>query len=183
MRRKKIKTYGYKDVELNIMPFIDVFSMLNTFLLFSAVFLSVGIIEVQIPFLSTTPPDKEKPTRALKINIDVAKEQITLETSYTTAPENPQKTSFTNNPQGHTDLHTKLVGIRKANPDTDKATVFSDDDVIWNNLSAVLDAVMLRQKEDPVFAAAADDKNTVRADANAKLFVYPKIVMGSVMLR
>ena len=165
------------------MPFIDIFSMLNTFLLFSAVFLSVGIIEVQIPFLSTTPPDKEKPKRTLSVNVDVTKEQITLETSYSAPPENAQKASFPNTPAGHNDLHAKLVGIRKTNPDTDKATIFSDDDVIWNNLSAVLDAVMLRQKDDPIFPPAADDKNNLRADANAKLFVYPKIVMGSVMLR
>ena len=183
MRRKKIKTYGYKDVELNIMPFIDVFSMLNTFLLFSAVFLSVGIIEVQIPFLSTTPPDKDKPKRALKVNIDVAKEQITLETSYTMPPENSEKSSFPNTPPGHNDLHVKLVNIRKSSPETDKATVFSEDEVVWNSLSAVLDAVMLRQKDDPIFPPATDDTNKVRAEANAKLFVYPKIVMGSVMLK
>ena len=51
-RRKKRKKAAYNEIVLNIMPFIDVFSMLNTFLLYSAVFLAVGIIEVQIPYLS-----------------------------------------------------------------------------------------------------------------------------------
>lgn len=181
-RRRKIKS-EYKDVELNIMPFIDVFSMLNTFLLFSAVFLSIGIIEVQIPFLSNSPPDKEKPTRMLKVNIDISKDKILLETSYTLPPENSDKVEFPNTPAGRDELHTKLVKVRQQNPDTDKATVFSDDDVLWENIALTLDAIMLRKNSDPVFPPAKDEKNLQKAEANSKIYVYPKIVMGSVMLR
>ena len=64
-RKKKHKGGGEVDTgapELNIMPFIDIFSMLNTFLLLS-VALWVRIIEVQIPFLSNSPDVKEKPNR------------------------------------------------------------------------------------------------------------------------
>ena len=74
-RKKKKRSIPYKDVELNIMPFIDIFSMLNTFLLFSAVFLSVGVLEVQIPFLSNQPPpDDPKDSRLFQVNVDVSKE-------------------------------------------------------------------------------------------------------------
>lgn len=183
-RKKKKRSIPYKDVELNIMPFIDIFSMLNTFLLFSAVFLSVGILEVQIPFLSNQPPpDDPKDSRVFQVNVDVSKEQVEIQTSYTRPPEQAQKFPFPNNAQGIKLMHQKLAEIRKQNAATDKATVFSEDDVSWESLSAVLDGVMLRVEGDPVFAPAKDAKNREKAENDAKTFLYPKIVMGSVMLK
>ena len=183
-RKKKKRSIPYKDVELNIMPFIDIFSMLNTFLLFSAVFLSVGVLEVQIPFLSNQPPpDDPKDSRLFQVNVDVSKEQVEIQTSYTRPTEQAQKFPFPNNPQGIKLMHQKLADIRKQNAATDKATVFSEDDVSWESLSAVLDGVMLRVEGDPVFAPAKDAKNREKAEIDAKTFLYPKIVMGSVMLK
>ncbi len=71
MRKKRRKKHEVKvkSAELNIMPFIDIFSMLNTFLLISAAFINLGIIKVQVPFLSNAPQDKTKPTRTLEINV------------------------------------------------------------------------------------------------------------------
>lgn len=183
-RKKKKRTIPYQDVELNIMPFIDIFSMLNTFLLFSAVFLSVGILEVQIPFLSNQPPpDDPKDSRVFQVNVDVTKEQVEIQTSYTRPPEQAQKFPFPNNAQGIKLMHQKLAEIRKLNAATDKATVFSEDDVSWESLSAVLDGVMLRIEGDPIFAPAKDAKNREKAELDAKIYLYPKIVMGSVILR
>jgi biopolymer transport protein ExbD len=183
-RRKKKHKVEYKDIELNIMPFIDVFSMLNTFLLFTAVFLSVGILEVQIPFLSNTPPpDDPKDSRVFQVNVDVTKDQVEVQTSYTRPPEQSQKFPFPNNADGIKKMHAKLAEIRKQNTDTDKATVYSDDEVSWEALSAVLDGIMLRVEGDPVLPPVKDAKNKERAELDAKIFLYPKIVMGSVMLK
>jgi biopolymer transport protein ExbD len=183
-RKKKKRSIPYREVELNIMPFIDVFSMLNTFLLFSAVFLSVGVLEVQVPFLSNQPPpDDPKDSRVFQVNVDVSKEQVEIQTSYTRPPEQAQKFPFPNNPDGLKLMHQKLADIRKQNAATDKATIFSEDDVSWESLSAVLDGVMLRVEGDPVFAPAQDAKNREKAELDAKTFLYPKIVMGSIMLR
>ena len=183
-RKKKKRTVEYKDIELNIMPFIDVFSMLNTFLLFTAVFLSVGILEVQIPFLSNTPPpDDPKDSRVFQINVDVAKDQVEIQTSYTRPPEQSQKFPFPNNSDGLKQMHAKLADIRKQNADTDKATVYSEDDVSWESLSAVLDGIMLRVEGDPVFPPVKDAKSKEKAELDARTFLYPKIVMGSVMLK
>lgn len=183
-RKKKKRSIAYRDVELNIMPFIDVFSMLNTFLLFSAVFLSVGVLEVQIPFLSSQPPpDDPKDSRIFQVNIDVTKDQVEVQTSYSRPPEQAQKFPFPNKPEGLKQMHQKLAEIRKQNAATDKATVFSDDEVNWESLSAVLDSVMLRVEGDPIFAPAKDAKSKEKAELDAKTFLYPKIVMGSVMLK
>lgn len=190
-RKRKIHKVEYKDVELNIMPFIDIFSMLNTFLLFTAVFLSVGILEVQIPFLSSSPPpDDPKEAREFKVAVDVTKEQIEIQSSYSMPPEQLQKFPFPNNKDGIKQMHDKLVQLRKDNPNTDKATIYSDDDVLWDALSQVLDGVMLREEKDPVFAVpkdalkdSKDPKAREKAELLTKVYVYPKIVMGSVMLK
>ena len=191
-KKRKIRKVEYKDVELNIMPFIDIFSMLNTFLLFTAVFLSVGILEVQIPFLSSSPPpDDPKDSREFKVAVDVTKEQVEIQTSFSTPPEQMQKFPFPLNKEGIAQMHTKLTQIRKDNPDTDKATVYSDDEVLWDNLSAVLDGLMIRTEKDPVFAVPKDAlkgkekdaKAKERAELQAKAYMYPKVVIGSVMLK
>ena len=71
-KKKRMGADGGGSIELNVMPFIDVFSLLTTFLLFSAVFVQIGILEVQVPFLSNSnPPDNSKPSRDLSIKLDV----------------------------------------------------------------------------------------------------------------
>lgn len=182
-RRKKRRSLPYDDVELNIMPFIDIFSMLNTFLLFSAVFLSVGILEVQIPFLSNATPEKKEDTRIYVVNVSAEKDKIQVDGRFSAPPENLNRKEFPNTPDGRKQMHQHLVDLRKANPDTDKATIFAEDDVLWDSLSQIVDAVMLRASNDPVFPLPKDAKNIERAQADAKTFVYPKVVMGSVMLR
>ena len=178
-RKKRRKRIEYKEIELNIMPFVDVFSMLNTFLLFSAVFIMIGITEVQIPFLTNAPPPKEKSARFLNINIDVTKEKIEIVRTYSMPPADEMKWEFTFNKDGIEQMHRRLVSLRKEDPDIDKVTLFSDDDVIYKDLSNVLDAIKLRFEGDPIFAVKSSDKKEQEA---ATIFLYPKIVMGSVML-
>lgn len=174
-KRKKVK---YRDIELNIMPFIDVFSLLNTFLLMSAVFLSVGILEVQIPFLTTTPPEKNPDERVLDVKIDMSKDKVEVTAAFTKPPINEQKKEFKITKDDIVSLHKFLVEIRRNNPDTDKVSFFSDDDVIWKDMAHVLDAVKVRQAGDPVFVT----KGTDVEKAVAAEFLFPKVVMASVML-
>ena len=178
-KRKSIKRNEQTDIELNIIPFIDVFSMLNTFLLFSAVFVATGIIEVQVPFLSSAPPPKDSGARALDVKIDAEKTKLQVITSYTREPVNEQKFDFPNTKEGLEEMHKRLVTIRQSNPDTDKVTFFSEDDVIFENISAILDAAKFRLPADPVFQTKNPKTGAMEPDQQ---FLFPKIVMGSVML-
>lgn len=179
MRRKsKRRKLEYRDIELNIMPFIDVFSLLNTFLLFSAVFLSIGIIEVQIPFLTNAPPPKQEKTRVFSVNVDVEPEKIELTTSWSAAPVNEQKQTFALNETGVAELHTKLIALRGQNQETDLITLFSEDDVTYEKLTMVLDSIKFLKEGDPVFREI--DSNT--KESRPSPFLYPKVVMGSVIL-
>ena len=77
------------------------------------------------------------------------------------------------------ELHDRLVTIRRDNPTADKVTFFTEDDVIWENISMLLDFIKLLEEKDPVF-------NTVEADGKPgqpdRENLFPKIIMGSVML-
>lgn len=178
-KRRRKQNAPETDIELNIVPFIDIFSMLNTFLLFSAVFVATGIIEVQVPFLSSAPPPKEDLERSISVKVDVTKEKIEAITSWSPGPENEQKWSFNNNKDGMVELHARLVQIRKDNPTTDKVTFFTEDDVIWENISMILDAVKLREEKDPVFNSIGSDGKPGQPDREN---LFPKVIMGSVIL-
>ena len=178
-KRRQRPTRVFNDVQLNIMPFIDIFSLLNTFLLYSAVFLALGVIEVQIPFLSNAaPPSKE--TRIFTVNVEVLKEKkVEVVTSYSQPPTNEAKWKFDLNERGMADLHARMLTIRKEQPETDKLTLFSDNEVTFKEIALVLDSVKLR--------AGADAQILTREDASKGIktteFVFPKVVMGSVMLK
>lgn len=174
--RKKKKSKKYKDISLNIMPFIDVFSLLNTFLLMSAVFLSVGILEVQIPFLTSAPPEKVPDAKSCDLKVDMEKTQIEA-TASNCGVQSPKK--FTADKTGIADLHQHLVAVRRSNPEIDKLQFFTEDDVLWKDIAEVLDAIKLRKPADPVFApkTASEIEKAVAAE-----FLFPKVVMASVML-
>lgn len=174
-RKKKRRAQGYKDIQLNIMPFIDVFSLLNTFLLMSAVFLSVGILEVQIPFLTTAKPDKED-EKSCDVKVDMMKEKI--EATATDCGVDPKR-EFQVSDAGISDLHKYLVSVRRTNQETDKLQFFTDDEVIWKDIAKVLDAIKLRAPGDPVFQTKTGSEVE---KALAAEFLFPKVVMASVML-
>lgn len=176
-RLKKRHALEYVDADINIMPFIDVFSILNTFLLFSAVFLSVGIIKVQIPFFTNkeVPPTAK---RVLDVKVDLQKEKVTVVTSYSAPPQNPQQWSYTTDQKGIAEMHSQLVTVRKAEQETDLVTLFSDDDVTYEMLTNILDAIKLRKDGDPMFTIT--DKES--GEAYKDIYLFPKVVMGSIVL-
>lgn len=183
-KKKKKRVEGkYVDVELNIVPFIDVFSMLNTFLLMTAVFTAIGIIEVQIPFLTTAPPEVPDTTRVLEVKVDMEKDQVEVTASWTRPPVDEQKKTFKINKKDIADMHKFLVDIKKSSPEAEKVQFFTEDDVIFQDMTMVLDAVKLRMPGDPVFPVKGKSgAGAPGVEAMAQEFLFPKITMASVML-
>ena len=163
--------------ELNIMPFIDIFSMLNTFLLVSAAFVNIGLIEVQIPFLTNASPPKEKPSRSLSVKVGIEKDKIELETSWDAPPIELTKTEFSHSEADLTKLHRDLVALREKHPKTDKVDVFTEDDVKYDKMVKVLDTIMVRVESDPIFKEP--DPNGVERESD---FIYRKVIMAGVIL-
>ena len=168
-RKKNLQGISETPVELNVMPFIDIFSLLTTFLLFTASFISFGILEVQVPFLSNAAPEeqKEEPKRALSLKIDATKTLVTLSTEWDKPPQDPQTYEFEMSDSGLEKLNTKLIEIKSQNKDQgDKLTLFTDDDINYQELTELLDAIKLK-----------DGK--VEGDYES---LYDKVVLGSVIL-
>jgi biopolymer transport protein ExbD len=176
-RKRKVEEVEYRDAELNIMPFIDVFSVLNTFLLFSAVFVAFGVVKVQIPYLSNKQLD-EKPKRSLSVSVDIDKQKVQLVTRYSMAPINEEKTSYNLDEAGLTAMHQKLVQIRSANKDTEVVSCFMEDDVAYEQIIKVVDAIKLRRQGDPQFVTNDPDET----DLENVAYVFPKVVFASVIL-
>jgi biopolymer transport protein ExbD len=167
-------------VELNVMPFIDVFSLLTTFLLFSAVFIQIGVLEVQIPFLSNAkPPDFQKPERLLEVKVDLSKDFIEVSTSWTAAPVDEKKKQFQRDKAGIAEAHRELLSIRTAHPDLDKLTMFTEDEITYNELAEVLDAVKFLAPGETL--PPPKDPSAVK-NGEAQPSLFPKVIMGSVML-
>ncbi|MBI2603114.1 MAG: biopolymer transporter ExbD [Deltaproteobacteria bacterium] len=167
--KKKVFEAG-QSVELNIMPFIDVFSLLCTFLLFSAVFLSVGIHFVQIPFISNAAPSKEEVERQLNVSVDVGKDNIELVTSWSEQPLEKKVLQFPHAEAGIAQLHKSLIDLKQAHPKVDKVDLFLDDEITYDQIIGLLDQIKLRFPEDPRTSDLEGD------------VLFPKVVFGSVML-
>lgn len=177
-KKKKLKPRAVS-AELNIMPFIDIFSMLNTFLLVSAAFINLGIVEVQIPFLANSSKSESKPKREVIIDISITKDSIELVSKYSAAPINRQKKIFmANDPTEIQNFHNELVAIRVKNPQSEKVTLYSEDDVNYQRLVQVLDQIKFLKKNDPPIPVSTESKDI----GGFSSYLYKKVVIGNIIL-
>ncbi|MDD9951123.1 MAG: biopolymer transporter ExbD [Zetaproteobacteria bacterium] len=178
-KRKSLDPVKDAMVELNVMPFIDIFSLLCTFLLFSAVFVSIGVMEVQVPFLSNAAPpkaeEKKKSTRNLEIKIEVSKKDVKLTSSFTEEPVNENTQAYGLDSSGLTEMHKQLVSLKLDHPDSDSVTLFIDDEVVYDEIVDVLDQIKLRYPSDSPNVSSQNNEGK-------DVFLYQKVIFGSVLL-
>lgn len=178
-KKKSQQKAEYQDAELNIMPFIDVFSVLNTFLLMSAAFIAFGTLKVQVPFLSNKKTNEDdKPKRTMTVKVEMERSAITLITAFSLPPTNETKQTYTMDETGYDQLHKKLVEVRQQNPETDLVTAYTEDDVLYENVIKVIDAIKTKRPSDPEFKSVDPDDEKKMENG----FIFPKVVMGSVIL-
>lgn len=164
------------------MPFIDIFSMLNTFLLVSASFIGLGILEVQIPFLSNSPDVKEEPDRSFSIRVDVEEAQIILTTQYTAAPVEKRVETYKLEEVGIERFHKDMIKLRQDVPESDKVTLYADDEVKYDNLILVIDAIKTLKEDEPPLNIPRKDGQPANTSPLAPKSLYEKVVIGSVIL-
>ena len=179
--RKKKKSYEESPlVELNVMPFIDIFSLLCTFLLFSAVFVSMGIHTVQVPFFTNAAKEEDdnKPKRVLELKVEVEEKTLHLITSWSEEPVDSNKKTFTHDRDGIRDLHQELVSLKVAHTKADKVTVMVDEKVLYDQLSKVLDSITLLSADDPQITTGENEEE----DSHKNIYLFPKVILGNVIL-
>ena len=185
MARRKRRLKQISDgppIDLNVMPFIDVFSLLTTFLLFVAVFTHIGILEVQVPFLSNQlnkDKDQTKPKRSITVHVTLDNNTIAVESFFLDPPTNQKTQKFNMSEPGIAQMHNYLTQLRRDHPTTDKLSLFPTDDVDYESIVAVIDAIkFLKDTEPPISTSltASEDE-----EQNAQNSLYPKVIIGNVL--
>lgn len=177
-RRKKVAGA----FEINVTPMIDMFSVMITFLLATAVFSSTGQTRVEVPFLSSKPPPTQeevdkKPVRL--VTVIVENKIVKMESSLSNNSTTVKKEQFNNDDRGLDDLQAKLYQIRQQDPKFDKVTVMTELDTKYENLVKVLDAMRELKGGRPPIAVGPEFKPPPGIDSNS---LIPKIVLGNVIL-
>lgn len=126
------------NVDLNLVPFIDLMSVLITFLLISAVWTQVSMIQLGASFLSPIDTEqndyKPPPHEDLILKLDVLASGYVLKIGTETKPI-PKK----NNAYDLITLATELTKVKKMYPAKGGIKISIADDIIYEFVIAVMD--------------------------------------------
>lgn len=127
MRRER------KQAELLLVPMIDIFTVLVTFLLMTAVFSRIAIMEIDLP--SSAPSKPVEP----KFRLEVIIRQNGFELGdgnqvFATIPK-------VNGAYDLTALTARALAVKREHPTSEDASVLSDPKVPYNDLIQAMDAI------------------------------------------
>ena len=166
MRRRR--SHGYRDrhaVELNITAFMNLMVILVPFLLITAVFSQVAILELNLP--TSQGQSDEPPTPELQLEI------VVRETSIDVGDRaSGLLTRIDNGDDGYdfAELGAYLARVKQQFPEKIDATLLLEPDISYQVLVNVMDAVRVYERADT-------ERETV-----AKLELFPEIAIGDAPL-
>jgi biopolymer transport protein ExbD len=125
------------DAQLNLVPFIDLLSVLISFLLMSAVWNQVAKIEVkQSPTLPSDEPPPEEEEEKLNLNV------IIKSTGYSVTKKGGEVIEEIEKKDGEYDAEALTEVLKEVvvkNPDNEEVTVTSEDNIPYQELITVMD--------------------------------------------
>jgi len=137
MRYSKGSHAGEQDFELNLASIIDCFTVLITYLLVSASFISIGVLDVsaltQRPASDTTPPPAVTLSISLKLNHDVT---VQIDGAHEPVVQIPAK-------DGKVDtlsISEQLASDKVKFPDLKDAVLLSSADAEYDDLIRVVES-------------------------------------------
>ncbi len=143
--RRKLARRTRKPTELMLVPMIDIFTVLVTFLLMTAVFSRITILELDLP--SAASEGVSAPT--FRLEVIVRKEGLELTNGSQLIATIPRV-------NGEYDLKTLsglALALKRDYPDANDASVLLEPEIAYDHLIQVMDAI--RSADVP---AAADSK-------------------------
>lgn len=123
-----------KPAELNLVPMIDIFTVLVTFLLMTAVFSRIAVVELDLPSNAAGPAVTE-PQFRLEVIVRKAGFELTNGTEVIAAVP---KQNGAYDLAGLTELARLL---KEQHPDVDDASVLLEPEIPYDDLIQVMDAV------------------------------------------
>ncbi len=144
--------------EMNLVPMIDIFTVLVTFLLMTAVFYRTVVLELNLP---TAQNESTPPPPTLQLEIVVRKEKLQVADR-----GSGLLTEFANGAQGYefSKLSEFLQRVKERYPDKLDATILLEPDVPYDTMVQVMDTVRVVEQE--------QDGRSVQAE------LFPEISIG-----
>ncbi|MGI9234629.1 MAG: ExbD/TolR family protein [Woeseiaceae bacterium] len=145
--------------ELNITAFMNLMVILVPFLLITAVFSRLAILELNLPGSSSEPVEPQE--QVFQLEVIVRKEKIEV------GDRNQGLLGvYPNGEEGYDygALSTKLAELKKRYPKKTDASILLEQDIAYDTLVQVMDTVRVAEK--------AEEKSVVRSD------LFPDISIG-----
>ena len=159
IRSHKGGRHQIETAELNITAFMNLMVILVPFLLITAVFSRLAILELNLPASSTEPADPQELTFQLEI--------IVRENQIEVGDRNVGALGvYPNNTDGYDyeALSDKLTEIKESYPDKTDASILLESEIAYDTLVQVMDRVRI--------AELIEEENIVRKD------LFPDISIG-----
>jgi biopolymer transport protein ExbD len=179
---KKKKHRTAETFDINVTPMVDMFSVLISFLLIAAVFSATGQARVDVPFLSSRAPeepqekDKNPP---VNLTLAVSADKAELQVTGGKIGEVPQKFEYLLVDSGLDELQGKIYEYRKEDIRVDTITLMTDEELKYELLVKVIDAVRVLKTTREPLSLPADYKPPRGVEQDA---LIPKIIMGNIIL-
>ncbi len=125
-----------QDVELNLAPILDAFTVLITFMLASASFLSIGILDAGVSAPSAAPLDTTPPPVNISVTIK-GHDKLTIEVT----GKVKQTLNLAPTAQGlnFEELKVQLTQLKKTWPTVDALTLSADNSVEYRKIVKAMD--------------------------------------------
>ena len=163
-RRRGGRRHNGESTELNITAFMNLMVILVPFLLITAVFSRLAILELNLPGSSTEPADQQDQTFQLEVIVRTDKIEV--------GDRNQGLLGIYPNDANGYDydaLSGKLSDLKKAYPSKTDAAILLESDIPYDTLIQVMDRVRL--------AEVIEDDSIVRSD------LFPDISIGDAPIR
>jgi len=136
MRIRRSRARQHQVVELNITAFMNLMVVLVPFLLMTAVFSHISILELNLPSLGDAKQNKDKPS--FELHVTIREDAILLSDSRGGLIKRIPKVKSGHNYQM---LRSTLKQVKSRFPDKTNATILSEQNTKYNDLVATMDAV------------------------------------------
>lgn len=162
MSNRRTRRHRHKEVqELNITAFMNLMVVLTPFLLITAVFSRLAILELNLPAAQSQTPVDETPEFQLEITVRDSAIEVGDRNAGTLNRIEKDGENYRLD-----DLSQYLARLKAQFPDKADATVLLEPDVPYQVLVAVMDRVRVSQSRDPL------DNRLVKSD------LFPEISIG-----
>jgi len=160
-----------KPAELLLVPMIDIFTVLVTFLLMTAVFSRIAIMQIDLPSTAAAKPAQPQ----FRLEIIVRQDGFEL-------TDGQQSIGTIPKASGAYDLNAltaRVLDVKREHPTSEDASVLSEAKVPYDELVQVMDAI--RSAELPATDALVAGETGVQAGAGAKtvkIALFTNIALG-----